>query len=97
PTPLDDVPQGLKQQILASMIPLGAPFDSVRVDAYLVRDMLWLGEYTIYSNSGLGHVHPDTNRAVGDHWKLPDLNAPDPREAEWRALLEGVPKGTLQA
>ena len=96
PTPLDEVPHALRQEIAAAMLPLGAPFDSVRVDAYLVGETLWFGEYTIYSNSGLGHVHPDANRAVGDHWQLPDLDAPDPREAEWRELLHGVPKGTLQ-
>jgi hypothetical protein len=33
---------------------------------------------------------------LGSAWQIPDLNAPDPRESEWRALLSGTPKGTLQ-
>ena len=96
PTPLDRVGAASKRQILRTMEPLGAPFDAVRIDGYLVEGQLWFGEFTIYSNSGLGFVDPAANRAVGAHWQLPDLTAVDLREAEWRALLASVPRGSLQ-
>ena len=96
-TPLDSVPQEVKLRVIKETAAIGAPFDAMRVDGYLVDETLWFGELTTYSNSGLGFVPPDINRAVGALWQLPDLSAPDPREAEWRALLQGVPKGTLQA
>jgi len=95
-TPLDDVPAETKLQIIAAIEPIGAPFDAIRADGYLVDRTLWFGELTTYSNSGLGFVDATANRAVGAFWQLPDLAAPDPREAEWRALLTGTPRGTLQ-
>ena len=95
-TPLDDIPAEIKLRVIRMIESIGAPFDSIRADGYLVDGALWFGELTIYSNGGLGYVGAEANQAVGAFWQLPDLTAPDPREAEWRALLQGVPKGTLQ-
>jgi hypothetical protein len=41
-------------------------------------------------------IGENTEQRLGSAWQLPDLNAPDPRQGEWRALLQGTPKGTLQ-
>jgi len=57
---------------------------------------LWFSELTPYESAGLYPVSDENDYFFGARWQLPDLNAPDPREAEWRALLEGTPKGTLQ-
>jgi hypothetical protein len=56
----------------------------------------WFGELTMYTEGGLGYFAEHLDNLAGRVWNVPDLTAPDPREAEWRALLEGVPKGTLQ-
>jgi hypothetical protein len=72
------------------------PFDHVRVDFYLDEGKLWFGELAVYPGAGLVTYGIEIDRERGALWYLPDLSAPDPREAEWRALLEGVPKGTLQ-
>lgn len=72
------------------------PFDHVRVDFYLDQGKLWFGELAVYPGAGLVTYGIEIDRERGAHWQLPDLKAPDPREAEWRALLDGEPKGTLQ-
>ena len=74
-----------------------APFDHVRVDFYLEAGSLWFGELTVYPGAGLLTFNIGVDRERGALWELPDLSTPDPREAEWRALLAGTPKGTLQA
>jgi hypothetical protein len=70
--------------------------DHVRVDFYIEPKTIWFSELTVYSTSGLASIMVSENRVAGRLWQLPDLNAPDPRESEWRALLQGTPKGTLQ-
>jgi len=71
------------------------PFDHVRVDLYYERGLFWFGELAVYPASGLSAFSTDVDR--GAAWTLADLDAPDPREGEWYALLAGVPKGTLRA
>jgi len=75
---------------------ISAPFDEIRADFFLWEGKLWAGEITAYSASGLTRTAGDIDTRLGAAWKLPDLTALDPREAEWRALLAGTPKGTLQ-
>ena len=75
---------------------IAAPFDWIRVDFYVDDEMLWFGELTLYGAGGLYVIDQENNERFGALWSLPDLSAPDPREAEWRALLAGTPKGTLQ-
>ena len=75
---------------------IGEPFDKIRVDVYFDNGTFWFGELTQYENSGLYPASAENDAANGAIWQLPDLTAPDPREAEWRALLQGMPKGTLQ-
>jgi hypothetical protein len=74
-----------------------APFDWIRVDFFVENDQVWFGELTLYGAGGLYTIDDKNNQEFGMRWNLPDLSAPDPREAEWRALLLGTPKGTLQA
>ncbi len=73
-----------------------SPFDAIRADFYFEDGAIWFGELTSYASGGLYASSDITNERFGALWQLPDLTAPDPREAEWRALLEGTPKGTLQ-
>ena len=75
---------------------VGAPFDMMRIDFFWEQGTLWFNELTAYHSSGLFPISAANNLWQGEAWSLPDLNAPDPREAEWRALLEETPKGTLQ-
>jgi len=75
---------------------VSAPFDFIRIDGVVVDDAFHFLEFTTYPTSGLGILGLGTDQRLGSAWELPDLTAPDPREAEWRALLQGVPKGTLQ-
>jgi hypothetical protein len=88
------------EQVRNSLLEIGeralAPFDHVRVDFYLEARSLWFGELAVYPGAGLVTYGIEIDRERGALWQLPDLNAPDPREAEWRALLQGTPKGTLQ-
>ena len=92
--------QAAEDQLRKSILEIGrnalAPFDHVRVDFYLDEGTLWFGELAVYPGAGLVTYGIDIDSERGSHWKLPDLTTPDPREAEWRALLEGTPKGTLQ-
>ena len=86
----------LRGQLIAAAEALSAPFDFMRVDFYLHDGALWLGELTPYSGSGLVAVRREYDAERGTHWQLPDLQAHDPREAEWRALLAAPLRGTLQ-
>ena len=72
------------------------PFDAIRIDGLLSGGQFHVLEFTSYPASGLVKIGSEANIRGGEGWLLPDLNAPDPREPEWRALLEGTPRGTLQ-
>ena len=85
-----------REQLLAVCRVAGAPFDDIRVDFLYDNGRPWFAELTTYSSAGLDPTRDEMDAAFGALWQLPDLTAPDPREAEWRALLEGTPKGTLQ-
>jgi len=86
----------LRQRMLTISAAAASPFDWIRVDFYVEGGDIWFGELTLYGAGGLFVIDVANNERFGALWKLPDLNAPDPREAEWRALLQGMPKGTLQ-
>ena len=96
PTPLDSLTREVKDRLIEVAEVISAPIDHVRVDFYVESGTIWFSELTVYSNSGLAPIEHKENLTIGSYWNLPDLSAPDPREAEWRALLEGTPKGTLQ-
>ncbi len=95
-SPLDQISTELRSALTELATSAAAPFDEIRVDGLLVGDTFWFVELTPYPTSGLARRVLASENAIGAMWKLPDLTANDPREAEWRALLEGVPKGTLQ-
>lgn len=86
----------LRQRMLTISAAAASPFDWIRVDFYVEGGDIWFGELTLYGAGGLFVIDVANNERLGALWKLPDLNAPDPREDEWRALLAGTPKGTLQ-
>ena len=86
----------VRRTIIEAAEALAAPFDFVRVDLYVHEGVVWFGELTPYSGGGLMSVGAAYDAERGSHWKLPDLAAHDPREREWRALLEGPLRGTLQ-
>jgi hypothetical protein len=88
--------RNLRDRMMRVASAVAAPFDWIRVDFYVDDEMLWFGELTLYGAGGLYTVDAENNDRFGARWRLPDLNAPDLREAEWRALLQGTPKGTLQ-
>lgn len=88
--------ESLRQRMLAIASAAAAPFDWIRADFYVEGDDVWFGELTLYGAGGLYVIDDANNVRFGALWQLPDLAAPDPRESEWRALLEVVPKGTLQ-
>jgi hypothetical protein len=89
-------PQQLRQRMLNIASAAAAPFDWIRVDFYVEGGEVWFGELTLYGAGGLYVIDESNNARFGALWNLPDLLTPDPREAEWRALLQGTPKGTLQ-
>jgi len=91
---LDEMPQEARETLKRFGSLALQPFDHVRVDLYYERGLFWFGELAIYPASGLSAFSTDVDR--GAAWTLADLAAPDPREAEWRALLEGTPMGILQ-
>ena len=95
-TLIEDTSDGVRAALLEIGSRAMEPFDHLRVDFYLVDGVIWFGELAVYPGAGLVTYGIQINRERGALWQLPDLNAPDPREAEWRALLEGTPKGTLQ-
>jgi len=96
PIPLEKLDEGVRRTALELTRNVAAPFDHLRVDGYAVGGEYWFGELTAYPAAGLGAISDTTDSWLGGLWQLPDLTAQDPREAEWRALLEGTPKGTLQ-
>jgi hypothetical protein len=75
---------------------ISAPFDEIRTDFFVWKGELWVSELAAYTTSGLSRTARNVDEWLGSLWQLPDLSAPDSREAEWRALLAGTPKGTLQ-
>jgi hypothetical protein len=85
-----------RTSIRTFMSTIGSGTDYLRIDGYFEGGQYWFGELTAYTEAGLGLFSPHLDKAAGDIWQLPDLTAPDPRESEWRALLEEIPKGTLQ-
>jgi hypothetical protein len=91
-----EIPNDLRQLLLEAAHAISAPFDEVRADFFLWDEKLCAGEITAYGASGLTRTAGNIDARLGAAWQLPDLKAPDPREAEWRALLAGTPKGTLQ-
>ena len=93
---MEQLDQGVRAIALALASELSTPFDHLRVDGYAGDGEYWFGEITTYPAAGLGEISNETDTWLGAMWQLPDLTAPDPREAEWRELLEGTPKGTLQ-
>jgi hypothetical protein len=86
----------LRQRMLRIAAAATEPFDWMRVDFYVEGNEVWFGELTLYGAGGLYVIDDVNNERLGALWQLPDLSAPDPREAEWRALLERIPRGTLQ-
>jgi hypothetical protein len=96
PTFIDSLSKEEKNRLIEVAQVISQPLDHVRVDFYAEAGAIVFSELTVYSNSGLAPIEYQENLAIGSYWNLPDLTAPDPREAEWRALLEGTPKGTLQ-
>ena len=85
-----------REELITLCHAIGAPFDKIRVDFLYDEGTLWFGELTLYESAGLDSVSESNDLAFGAAWVLPDLSATDPREAEWRTLLEGTPKGMLQ-
>ena len=91
-----EISDGIRGLLLDAARAISAPFDEIRADFFFREGRLWAGEVSAYGASGLTRTAGDVDARLGATWQLPDLNAPDSREAEWRALLEGTPKGTLQ-
>ena len=92
----EEMSEELRAAIIAFVQQASLPFDSIRIDGLLSGGKFHVLELTAYPASGLAKVDSQANIQGGADWQLPDLTAPDPREAEWRALLEGTPRGTLQ-
>ena len=92
PELVDDV----RRLLLHAARAISVPFDEIRTDFFLWEGRLWCSELAAYTTSGLSRTAGDIDAWLGANWQLPNLATQDPREAEWRALLEGVPKGTLQ-
>ena len=95
-TLIDEMTEKQRSTIRSFMSAIGSRTDYLRIDGYFDRGQYWFGELTAYTVGGLESLPKHFDEAVGSLWQLPDLTTPDPREAEWRALLEGTPKGTLQ-
>lgn len=95
-TLIDEMTEQQRTSIRRFMSTIGSGTDYLRIDGYFEGGSYWFGELTAYTEAGLGLFSPHLDEAAGDIWQLPDLSAPDPHEGEWRALLEGTPKGTLQ-
>ncbi len=90
------LPPHLRERAMRIASAASTPFDGLRVDFYVEGGELWFGELALYDAGGLYEIDSANNERLGALWQLPDLTALDPREEEWGALLEGVPKGTLQ-
>jgi hypothetical protein len=95
-TPVDDFTEDQRADLKKFVDAIGSGTDYLRIDGYVDQGTYWFGELTTYTEGGLGYFAKSFNEAAGELWQLPDLTAPDPREAEWRALLAGTLKGTLQ-
>jgi len=95
-TPVHQMDNNQRTSIRRFIAAIGQDIDYVRVDGYVEQGQYWFGELTMYTEGGLGYFADHLDHSVGRIWDLPDLTATDPSEPEWRALLEGVPKGTLQ-
>ena len=95
-TAVDAITAEERDAIRAAIEAIGTYVERVRVDGYFVEGRYWFGELTVYTASGLSDTPLPFDRRIGAPWQLPDLSAPDPREAEWRTLLTGTPRGTLQ-
>jgi hypothetical protein len=95
-TLIDEMTELQRASIKTFMSAIGSGTDYLRIDGYFEGGKYWFGELTAYTEGGLGIFSNPLDAAAGDIWQLPDFSAPDPREAEWRALLEGTPMGTLQ-
>lgn len=93
---VDDLNPETRAAIIALAKEASAPFDSIRIDGLFCNDRFHFLEFTSYPTSGLGKIGHEANVQGGADWQLPDLTATDPREQEWRALLQGTPRGTLQ-
>lgn len=91
-----EIPDDVPRLLLHAARAISVPFDEIRTDFFLWEGRLWCSELAAYTTSGLSRTAGDIDARLGANWQLPDLTALDPREAEWRALLQGVPKGTLQ-
>jgi hypothetical protein len=93
---IDEMTEQQRASIRTFMNTIGRGTDYLRIDGYFEGGQYWFGELTAYTEGGLGIFSRPLDEAAGDIWNLPDPTSPDLREAEWRALLEGTPKGTLQ-
>jgi len=93
---IDEMTEQQRASIRTFMNTIGSGTDYLRIDGYFEGGQYWFGELTAYTEGGLGIFSKPLDEAAGDTWQLPDLTAQDPRESEWRALLAGTPKGTLQ-
>jgi hypothetical protein len=91
-----DVSDDVRVLLLEAARVISAPFDEIRADFFIWNGELWCSELAAYTTSGLSRTAGSIDEWLGSRWQLPNLTAPDPREAEWRALLQGTPKGTLQ-
>ena len=95
-TLIDEMTEQQRSDIRTLISAIGSGTDYLRIDGYFEGGQYWFGELTAYTEGGLGIFSKPLDEAAGDTWQLPDLTTPDPREAEWRVLLAGTPKGTLQ-
>ena len=91
-----EIADDVRRLLLHAARAISVPFDEIRTDFFLWEGRLWCSELAAYTTSGLSRTAGEIDARLGANWQLPNLTAPDPREAEWRALLEGMPKGTLQ-
>jgi hypothetical protein len=91
-----EISDDVRRLLLKAARAFSDPFDEIRTDFFLWEGRLWCSELAAYTTSGLSRTAGDIDARLGAAWSLPNLSAPDPREAEWRALLQGTPKGTLQ-
>lgn len=79
--PMDHVPRPAPfVRMLEAAEKLGAGFDQLRVDLYVIGDDIYFGEFTIYEESGLSVPFPDDekfgdfpsralDKAFGDKWR----------------------------
>lgn len=94
-TAFDAIPIEVRDCMRETVDLLGAPFDHIRADFFVENGKLWFNELSTYAKGGLGMSTGSQDRLRGERWALPNLNAPDPREEEWRSLLGPLPRGSL--